>query len=57
MDPEEKRLKLTAIDMALEEVKRVIKTMEENNYPEEQIAEFKRKNWDLLSHQYFTRKS
>ena len=57
MDEEEKRLRLEAIDMALEDIEGIIATMEEKNYPKDQINEYYKKRWDLWGEQYKTRKS
>jgi hypothetical protein len=57
MDEEEKRLRLEAIDMALEDIESIIATMEEKNYPKDQINEYYKKRWDLWGEQYKTRKS
>ena len=57
MDEEEKRLRLEAIDMALEDIENIIATMEEKNYPKDQINEYYKKRWDLWGEQYKTRKS
>jgi DNA-binding transcriptional regulator YhcF (GntR family) len=57
MDDEEKRLRLEAIEMALEDIENIISTMEEKNYPKDQINEYYKKRWDLWGEQYKTRKS
>ena len=57
MDEEEKRLRLEAIDMALEDIESIIATMEEKNYPKDQINAYYKKRWDLWGEQYKTRKS
>jgi len=57
MDEEEKRLRLEAIDMALEDIENIIATMEEKKYPKDQINEYYKKRWDLWGEQYKTRKS
>lgn len=57
MDEEEKRLRLEAIDMALEDIESIIATMEEKKYPKDQINEYYKKRWDLWGEQYKTRKS
>ena len=38
--------------MALEEVNKIIDTMEEKCYPKEQINEYYKKRWDLWNEQY-----
>jgi hypothetical protein len=57
MDEEEKRLRLEAIDMALEDINKIIDTMEKKSYPKEQINEYYKKRWELWNEQYRTKKS
>lgn len=57
MDSEEKRLRLEAIEMALEDIGNIISTMEEKNYPKAEINEYYKKRWDLWNEQYKTRKA
>jgi DNA-binding transcriptional regulator YhcF (GntR family) len=57
MDDEEKRLRLEAIEMALEDIENIISTMEEKNYPKSEINEYYKKRWDLWNEQYKTRKA
>ena len=52
MDTNEKKLLLQNIDMALEDVNKIIDTMEEKCYPKEQINEFYKKRWELWNEQY-----
>lgn len=56
MDPHEKKLRLDAIDLALEDLDRIITNMKTNNYPEEEINEYIKKRWQLWNEQYQTRK-
>jgi hypothetical protein len=57
MDPEEKRIRLEAIDMALEDINKIIETMENKKYPVEQVNEYYKKRWELWNEQYRTKKS
>ena len=57
MDPHEKKLRLEAIDLALEDLDRIISNMKANNYPEEDINEYVKKRWQLWNEHYQTRKS
>ena len=57
MDEEEKRLRLEAIDMALEDINKIIDTMEKKSYPKEQINDYYKKRWELWNEQYRTKKS
>ncbi len=57
MDENEKRLRLEAIEMALEDIDRIIATMQEKNYPKDELNDFIRKRWDLWNEQYKTKKA
>lgn len=57
MDSEEKRLRLEAIEMALEDIENIIATMEEKDYPKKEINEYYKKRWDLWNEQYRTKKA
>mgnify|MGYP001352391129 CR=1 FL=1 len=57
MDENEKRLRLEAIEMALEDLDRIIETMQEKNYPKDELNDFIRKRWDLWNEQYKTKKA
>lgn len=57
MDEKEKHLRLEAIEMALEDIDRIIETMQEKNYPKDQLNDFIRKRWDLWNEQYKTKKA
>tara|TARA_B100000085_G_scaffold280598_1_gene305777 strand:- start:1942 stop:2115 length:174 start_codon:yes stop_codon:yes gene_type:complete len=57
MDENEKRLRLEAIEMALEDIDRIIETMQEKNYPKDELNDFIRKRWDLWNEQYKTKKA
>lgn len=46
MDTTEKGLKLAALEMALEDLDRIIDTMQEKCYPKEQINDYVKKRWD-----------
>jgi len=52
MDITEKKARLENLEMALEEVNKIIDTMEEKCYPKEQISEYYKKRWDLWNEQY-----
>lgn len=57
MDITEKKLRLETIEMALTDINRIIKSMEENNYPKEQINDYYKKRWELWNEQYRTKSS
>ena len=40
MDITEKELRLQALEMALEDLDKIIKNLKDNNYPDEQINEY-----------------
>lgn len=49
MDYEEKRLRLEALNMALEDLNKIIDSMTKNGYSKEQINEYHSKRWNLYS--------
>ena len=55
MDPNEKRLRLEAIEMALEDIEKIIDTMEEKQYPKEELNEYYKKRWELWNEQFRTK--
>jgi predicted secreted acid phosphatase len=57
MDPNEKKVRLETIEMALEDIETIIANMEEKNYPKKEINEYYKKRWDLWQEQDKTRKS
>lgn len=57
MDPHEKSLRLEALDIALEDLDRIITNMKQNNYPHEQVNEYVKKRWDVWNEIYRVKKS
>ena len=57
MDPNEKKIRLETIEMALEDIETIIANMEEKNYPKKEINKYYKKRWDLWNEAYKTRKS
>ncbi len=57
MDPNEKKIRLETIEMALEDIETIIANMEEKNYPKKEINEYYKKRWDLWQEAYKTRKA
>lgn len=57
MDFEEKTLKLEALELALQDLDRIITTMKSNNYPAEQINEYVKKRWNIWNEIYKVRKT
>lgn len=51
----EKELRLEALDMALEEIEKIIDNMHKNNYSTEQINEYNKKRWDIWNEMYKTK--
>lgn len=47
MDSAEKKLRLEALDMALEDLDKIIDNMKNNNYSKEQINEYVKKRWNV----------
>jgi len=57
MDPEEKRLRLQTIEIALQDINKIIDTMEEKSYPKEQLNEYYKKRWELWNEEFRTKKA
>lgn len=57
MDFEEKTLKLAALELALQDLDRIITAMKSNNYPAEQINEYVKKRWNIWNEIYKVRKA
>jgi len=56
MTPEEKRLRLETLEMAIEDINNIIATMEDKKYPLEQINEYYKKRWDVWNEIYQVKK-
>lgn len=57
MDFEEKTLKLTALEIALEDIDRIIETMKTKNYPSDQINERIKQRWQIWNEIYQVKKA
>jgi len=57
MSPEEKQLRLETLDMAIEDINKIIATMEDKQYPLEQINEYYKNRWDLWNEKSQTKKA
>lgn len=57
MDTHEKTLRLEALDMALEDLDKIIDNMKKNNYNQEQINEYVKKRWNVWNEIHQVRKS
>jgi|DEB0MinimDraft_10_1074344.scaffolds.fasta_scaffold00689_7 DNA-binding transcriptional regulator YhcF (GntR family) len=52
MDEHEKKVRLEHIDMALEELDKIIDTMNKKGYSNEKINEFNKQRWNLWNERY-----
>ena len=52
MDINEKELRLLALEMALEDLDKIIANMKEKNYPPEQLNEYIKKRWNTWNEIY-----
>lgn len=57
MDQHEKSLKLEALDLALQDLDRIIVNMKENNYPHAQVNDYVKKRWEVWNEIYKVKKS
>lgn len=56
MDFEEKFLKLQALELALEDIDRIIGNMKANDYPHEQVNDYVKKRWQIWNEIYQVKK-
>lgn len=57
MDAIEKQLRLEALDIALEDLDKIIDNMQKNGYSKEQINEYNMKRWQVYNEIYQVKKS
>jgi hypothetical protein len=57
MDDIEKRLRLDALDIALQDINKIIDSMTKNNYSKEQINQYNLKRWQIYNEMYQVKKS
>jgi hypothetical protein len=57
MDSSEKAIKLEALEIALEDIDRVIENMRKNQYDHSEINEYIKKRWQIWNEIYQVRKS
>jgi len=57
MDTEKKSSKLVALEIAVEELDKIIDSMKKNNYSKEQVNEFVKKRWNVWNEIYQVKKS
>lgn len=56
MDINEKVLRLTSLEMALEDLDKIIANMKEKEYPQEEINEYVKKRWNTWNEIYQVKK-
>jgi hypothetical protein len=57
MDLNEKQIKLEALEIALEDIDRVIENMRNQNYPSDEINEYVKKRWQIWNEMYQVKKT
>lgn len=57
MDMDEKRLRLEALDIALDDINKIIDNMTKNGYSKEEINEYNQKRWQIYNEIYKVKKS
>lgn len=57
MDPYEKKLRLETLDLALQDLDRIIEAMKLQNYPQEQVNDYVKKRWDVWNEIHKVRKA
>jgi len=57
MDLNEKQIKLEALEIALEDIDRVIENMRNQNYPSDEINEYVKKRWQIWNEMYQVKKA
>ena len=57
MDEHEKASRLEMLQMALDDVNKIIDYMQKNNYAEEKINEYNNQRWNIYNEMYKVKKS
>lgn len=57
MDPYEKKLRLETLDLALQDLDRIIEAMKIQDYPAEQVNDYVKKRWEVWNEIYKVKKS
>lgn len=57
MEAHEKELRTQALEIALEDIDKIIKNMEQNNYSKKELNEYYIKRWNTLNELYKVKKS
>jgi len=56
MDEHERASRLEMLQMALDDVNKIIDNMQKNNYAEEQINEYNKQRWNIYNEMYKVKK-
>jgi len=56
MDEHERASRLEMLQMALDDVNKIIDNMQKNNYAEEQIYEYNKQRWNIYNEMYKVKK-
>jgi DNA-binding transcriptional regulator YhcF (GntR family) len=56
MDITEKELRITTLEMAVEDLDKIIANMKEKNYPDAEINEYVKKRWNTWNEIYQVKK-
>lgn len=57
MDADEKRLRLEALDIALNDINKIIDNMQKNNYSADEVNEYNLKRWQIYNEIYKVKKT
>jgi len=57
MDEHERASRLEMLQMALDDVNKIIDNMQKNNYTEDQINEYNKQRWNIYNEMYKVKKS
>jgi len=57
MDEHEKASRLEMLQMALDDVNKIIDNMQKNNYAKDQINEYNKQRWNIYNEMYKVKKS
>jgi DNA-binding transcriptional regulator YhcF (GntR family) len=57
MDFTEKQLRLEALEIALEDLDKIIDNMKKNNYSQKEVNEYVKKRWNVWNEIYQVKKS
>lgn len=57
MDTHEKELRLESLEMALQDLDKIIDNMKQNNYSKEDINEYVKKRWNVWNEMHQVKKT